>query len=515
MLSSRVSHGLLRRAAAPSAAQVFAQRRAYSTISPSKAVPEVTQAEIDAEPRFLECFKTFFEKAAALTNLKPGTINNMKECNVVLRVEFPIKNEHGDIDIITGYRAQHSHHRVPCKGGIRYSPEVDLQEVMALASLMTYKCAVVDVPFGGAKGGVRIDPKKYTIAQREKITRSYALLLCQKNFIGPGLDVPAPDMGTGEQEMSWIKDTYQAFNTNDVDSMACVTGKPISAGGIRGRTEATGLGVFYGIREFLTYDEVLQKTGLTPGIRGKKIVIQGFGNVGYWGAKFFEQAGAKVVAVAEVNGAVYNPEGLNVDALLKYKLQHGTFIDFPGAQNIHDSSAALELECDILIPAALEKQIHVGNAHKIKAKIIGEAANGPMTPRGDQILLDKGVVIIPDLLLNAGGVTVSYFEWLKNLSHVRFGRLNKKWEESSKRMLVDFIENTVNRKLGDAERNLVIHGADEVDIVRSGLDDTMTNACAETRKSAMEKNTDYRTAALYNAIMKIKAVYESSGNLFS
>jgi len=300
-----------------------------------------------------------------------------------------------------------------------------------------------------------------------------------------------------------------------LDSMACVTGKPISAGGIRGRTEATGLGVYYGVREFLSYEEVLKRTGLTPGLRGKRVVIQGYGNVGYWAAKFFEQAGAKVVAVAEVNGAIYNPEGLNVDGLLKHKLQHGSFLDFPGATNMPDSAAALELECDILIPAALEKQIHVGNAHKIKAKIIGEAANGPMTPRGDQILIERGTVIIPDLLLNAGGVTVSYFEWLKNLSHVRFGRLNKKWEESSKRMLVDFIENTVNRKLGDAERNLVIHGADEVDIVRSGLDDTMTNACAETRKTAIEKNTDYRTAALYNAIMKIKAVYESSGNLFS
>jgi len=340
--------------------------------------------------------------------------------------------------------------------------------------------------------------------------------LCQKNFIGPGLDVPAPDMGTGEQEMSWIRDTYQAFNTNDVDSLACVTGKPISAGGIRGRTEATGLGVFFGIREFLSYEEVLQKLGLTPGLRGKKVVIQGFGNVGYWAAKFLEQAGSKIVAVSEVNGAVYNPEGMNVDALLKYKLQHGTFIDFPGATtNIPVGEKVLELSCDILIPAALEKQIHIGNAHQIQAKLIAEAANGPMTPRADEILIKGGHVIIPDLLLNAGGVTVSYFEWLKNLSHVRFGRLNKKWEETSKRLLLDFVESTVNRKLGDSERNLIIHGADEVDIVRSGLDDTMTNACAETRKTAIEKDTDYRTAALYNAIMKIKAVYESSGNLFS
>jgi glutamate dehydrogenase (NAD(P)+) len=315
--------------------------------------------------------------------------------------------------------------------------------------------------------------------------------------------------------MSWIKDTYQAFNTNDVDSMACVTGKPISAGGIRGRTEATGLGVFFGIREFLSYPEVQKQTGLTGGLRDKKIIVQGFGNVGYWAAHFFEKAGAKIVAVAEYNGAVYNPEGLPVDALLAHKLQHGSFLNFPGATNIPDPTKALELPCDILIPAALEKQIHVGNAHRIQAKIIGEAANGPTTPRADEILLQKGTVIIPDLLLNAGGVTVSYFEWLKNLSHVRFGRLNKKWEETSKKLLLDFVESTVGKKLGDTERSLIIHGADEVDIVRSGLDDTMTTACAETLKSAKEKQTDYRTAALYNAIIKIKTVYESSGSLFA
>eukprot|EP01112_Ceratiomyxa_fruticulosa_P011288 TRINITY_DN304_c0_g1_i5.p1 TRINITY_DN304_c0_g1~~TRINITY_DN304_c0_g1_i5.p1 ORF type:complete len:513 (+),score=100.77 TRINITY_DN304_c0_g1_i5:130-1668(+) len=482
------------------------------TSSPTNPEPHDPVA---SEPRFLECFKHFFDKAAGLTNLKPGIIESMKECNVVLRVEFPVKNDQGDIDMITGYRAQHSHHKVPCKGGIRYSPEVDLQEVMALASLMTYKCAVVDVPFGGAKGGVRIDPKKYSLAQREKITRQYALLLCQKNFIGPGLDVPAPDMGTGEQEMSWIRDTYQAFNTNDVDSMACVTGKPISSGGIRGRTEATGLGVYFGLREFLSYEEVLKRTGLTPGLKGKRVVIQGFGNVGYWAGRFLEQAGAKVIAIAEYNGGIINQEGLNIESLNRHRLQHGTFKDFPGGTFVKESIELLESDCDILIPAALEKQIHVGNAARIKAKVIGEAANGPTTPRADEILLQKGAVIIPDLLLNAGGVTVSYFEWLKNLSHVRFGRLNKKWEEQSKKMLLDFVESQVGKKLGDSERSLIIHGADEIDLVRSGLDDTMTNACQETRKTAMDRNTDYRTAAFYNAIMKIKTVFESSGNMFS
>jgi len=474
----------------------------------------------DDEPSFLECFQTFFDRAAALTNLSPGELQRLKECEAVLHVNLPLQRDDGRLEMIPAYRAHHSYHRRPCKGGIRYSPEVDFQEVMALASLMTFKCAVVDVPFGGAKGGIRVDPKKLSVGEREKLTRNYALNLLQKNFFGPGLDVPAPDMGTGEQEMSWIKDTYETFNKSDVDSMACVTGKPLVNGGVRGRTEATGLGVFFGIREFLSFEEVRAKTGLSASLAGKRVVIQGFGNVGYWAAKFLEAANAKIISVAEFNGAVYNENGLNVDNLFAYKNQKRSFIDFPGAINLEDPQKALEIPCDILIPAALEKQITVYNAQKVQAKIIAEAANGPTTPRGEKILLDRGQVIIPDLLLNAGGVTVSYFEWLKNLHHVRLGRLNKRWEERSNEKMLNAFEEILretkpNARIDDKVRKVIVYGPSESDIVRSGLEDTMADACKETRKTAVEKNTDYRSAAIYNSIIKIKEVKKSSGTILT
>lgn len=470
----------------------------------------------DTEPNFLECFKTFFDGAASKhKDIKKGHLDMMRTTQAVLMCKFPLEREDGTSEVISAYRAQHSRHRLPVKGGIRFALDVDLHEVEALASLMTYKCAVVDVPFGGAKGGIAIDPKKYTVNELERITRRYTMELCQKNFIGPGLDVPAPDMGTGGREMSWIKDTYQQFNSTDVDGSACVTGKPVTQGGVRGRTEATGLGVYYGIRDFLEYQEVQQKTGLTAGLKGKSVIVQGLGNVGFYAAHFCSKAGAKITAIAEYTDSVENPAGLDVEACKAYFDANKTFKGFPGGTYVADPLAPLEMACDILIPAATEKTIHAGNAPHIKAKIIGEAANGPLTPKAHQHLVEKGVVVIPDLLLNAGGVTVSYFEWLKNLSHVRFGRLNKKWEEHSKSTLVRFVEEQANRKLSDAERRLVIHGAEEVDIVYSGLEDTMFNACAETRFTANEQNLDYRSAAFYNAISKIDKVVVESGTMFA
>lgn len=382
---------------------------------------------------------------------------------------------------------------------------------------MTFKCALADVPFGGAKGGVCIDPKKLSESELERITRQYTMALCQKNFIGPGLDVPAPDMGTGAREMGWIKDTYQQFNSMDVDSMACVTGKSVQQGGIRGREEATGLGAFYGIREFLSYPEVLKKTGLKAGIAGKKIIIQGFGNVGYWAAHFFQQHGATIVGVGEWNGAIYNEKGVDVEALMKHWNANKTFQGFPNATFLPAAEAikVLEYPCDVLLPSAMEKQVNKKNALNIKAKLIGEAANGPLTPGADDILLSKGAVIIPDFLLNSGGVTVSYFEWLKNLAHVRFGRLNKKWEEQSKKSMLNLIEKVSNRPLTEQERREVVSGASERDIVYSGLDDTMTNACEETRQAANEFNTDYRTAAFLVAIKKVAVASQQSGKMFT
>lgn len=390
-----------------------------------------------------------------------------------------------------------------------------MQEVEALASLMTYKCAVVDVPFGGAKGGIKIDPKKYSVEQLERITRRYTMELCQKKFIGPGVDVPAPDVGTGPREMAWIMDTYSQFNVGDVNAAGCVTGKPLSLGGVRGRNEATGLGVYYGIREFLSYPEVQKKTGVSGNMADNTVVVQGFGNVGYFAAKFFEENGAKIVGVGERDCAIYDPNGLNVEELHKYYKANGSFKGYSNTAQIYEESTKiLETECDILIPAALERQIGLRNVANIKAKIIGEGANGPVTPDAHDVLESSGKVVVPDLLLNAGGVTVSYFEWLKNLSHVRFGRMNKKWDERARSKVVALVEENAGRALTEAERKAIVHGAEEADLVYSGLEDTMIQACQETRQTAELKKVDFRSAAYINAIQKIAAVYEGSGMLF-
>ncbi|OZJ02616.1 Glutamate dehydrogenase, mitochondrial [Bifiguratus adelaidae] len=462
------------------------------------------------EPHFLESVEMYYDKAASLSKVNPGTLAHIKAVDSVLSVTFPIETTDKKFEIIEGYRAQHSRHRLPVKGGIRFSEEVHLEEVEALAALMTFKCAVVDVPFGGAKGGIKIDPKKYTVEQLERITRRYTMELCQKKFIGPGIDVPAPDVGTGPREMSWIMDTFRQFNVDDVNAAGCVTGKPISQGGVRGRNEATGLGVYYGVREFLTYPEVQKATGLSARIDGTKVVIQGFGNVGYWAAKFFENNGAKIVGIGERDCSVYNPEGINVQEIFSHLKEKGSFRGYKDVKIIDEPAKILETECDVLIPAALERQIGLRNVHKLKAKLIGEAANGPLTPGAHEVLVAKGVPVIPDLLLNSGGVTVSYFEWLKNLSHVRFGRMNKKWDESGKAKLVGLVEASAGRKLTEVERRQIVHGAEEHELVYSGLEDTMMLACEETRVTANERNTDYRTAALINAIQKIATVYEEN-----
>ena len=466
------------------------------------------------EPNFLQSVEMFFDKAAAMSKIDEATLAHMKATDSVLGVTFPIEREDGSFDIIKGWRAQHSKHKMPVKGGIRFASNADEQEVQALASLMTYKCAIVNVPFGGAKGAIAIDPKDYTAHELERITRRYTMELCQKNFIGPGIDVPAPDMGTGPREMSWVLDTYRQFYHTDVNALACVTGKPVSLGGIRGRTEATGLGVFYGVREFLAFPEVRESVGINK-LSDAKIIVQGFGNVGYWACRFFEQNGAKVIGVIEKDAAVYNESGLSIESLLAYRTKTGGFVGYPDAKVIEKNPHELmEYDCNILIPAALEQQIHSGNCHKIRAKLIGEAANGPITPAAHEYLVKKNVCIIPDALLNAGGVTVSYMEWIKGLSHVRFGRINKRWEEKGKASIVNLVEEQVGRSLTEGEKRNLVQGAEEHELVYSGLEDTMINACQEVRNIALREKTDYRTAAFLSAIEKIGSAYLGSGVMF-
>jgi len=454
-----------------------------------------------------------FEKAAKLTDCAPGLLNQILQCNSVLRVQFPLRRDNGQVEVIRGYRAQHSHHVTPCKGGIRYAAVVDLQEVEALAALMTFKCAVVNIPFGGAKGGIAIDPKKYSLRELEAITRRYTIELRKHGFLGAGIDVPAPDVGTGPREMGWIKDTYATlYGMDDVFSDACVTGKPKSMAGIDGRTEATGLGVCYAVRSFLQNAEATKRHGLTPGIENKTVILQGFGNVGYYASEYFREFGGKVVGVVEHNSAVYDPAGLDVTALKEHLKTTGSLMGFPGvAKEVGAEGAALfmEEECDILVVAAMEKAINATNAHKIKAKIIAEGANGPTTPQAEEILEQKGVVILPDMLMNAGGVSVSYFEWLKNLSHVGFGRLTRRWEQRGKEEILDQLH-----KAGVAitePKYELTHGATERDLVFSGLEDTLLVAMDETLVTAWRLNCSYRTACFVNAITKLQDNYNTSG----
>jgi len=344
---------------------------------------------------FFQSVERSFDKAAKFTNWDLGILEQIKACNSVYQMRFPIKKDDGSIEVIEAYRVQHSQHKSPCKGGIRFSDEVNQDEVMALASLMTYKCAIVNVPFGGGKGGIKINPRKYSEYELEKITRRYTAELVKKNFIGPGIDVPAPDYGTGPREMAWIVDTYASLRPGEIDAAGCVTGKPITQGGVRGRTEATGLGVFFGIREVCNMEDVMKKLGLTLGIEGKTIVVQGLGNVGYHSAKFFREAGAKVVGLAEYEGAIYNADGLNEDDVFQHRKKTGSILNFPGATNLAKNTDALELECDILIPAALENVINGDNAQRVKAKIVGEAANGPCTPEADEVFTKKEFYVCP------------------------------------------------------------------------------------------------------------------------
>jgi glutamate dehydrogenase (NAD(P)+) len=462
---------------------------------------------------FLEQVNAAFDRAAGYTRHDPTLLANIKACKNLFYTSFPIKRDDGTIEVIHAWRAEHSHHKLPTKGGIRYALAVDAEEVQALAALMTYKCALVDVPFGGAKGGIRINPKTYSIGELERITRRYVFELVRKNFMGPGLDVPAPDVGTSSREMAWIADTYTQLRPGELDALGCVTAKPVSAGGIRGRTEATGRGVYYGTREVCGVAEDMKALGLTAGIAGKRVVIQGLGNVGYYAAKYFQEGGALLVGLSESEGGITNPKGLDIEQVMAHRRERRSIMDLPGATNLARREDALELDCDILIPAALERQITAENAPRIKAKIVVEAANGPTTQEADEILTKRGVMVIPDAYINAGGVTVSYFEWVKNLGHVRFGRMQKRFEQGAYGRLLEAVEGVTSRKFTADEIERVTHGASEEDLVNSGLEETMIGAYQPIRQEWKGRGgqVDMRTAAMIVAIDKVALSYEQLG----
>lgn len=455
----------------------------------------------------------FFDHAAAFTKHPRGLLEQIKACNSVYRFQFPIRRGDG-FEVIHAWRVEHSHHMMPTKGGIRYSEMVNENEVMALAALMSYKNAIVNVPFGGAKGGIKINPKNYSIAELETITRRYTVELIKKNFIGPGIDVPAPDYGSGEREMSWIADTYLTMNPGQLDALGCVTGKPLSLHGINGRKEATGRGVSIAVRECVSVAEDMKTLGLTPGLAGKKVIVQGLGNVGYHTAKYITEFGATLVGLCEFEGAVYHPDGLDLEDVVAHRKETGSILGFKGAKaEFKNSAEGLEQECDILIPAALENQITGENVSRIRARIIAEGANGPTTPEAVDYFIGKGGIIIPDMYCNAGGVTVSYFEWLKNLSHVAFGRMDRRYDENANLNLINTFEKMSGSTLDAEQRRMIIKGATELELVNSGLEDTMIKAYHEIREIKMSnKEIDsLRTAAFIGSIDKIAISYMNMG----
>ncbi|GLQ33761.1 glutamate dehydrogenase [Amylibacter marinus] len=463
------------------------------------------------EPSFRDSVDIMFGKAVALLDLSPGLEEKIRVCNSTYKVRFGVRLR-GDIHTFTGYRSVHSEHKEPVKGGIRFATSVNQDEVEALAALMSYKCALVEAPFGGSKGGLHINPRDWEPEEMERITRRFAYELIKRDLIHPSQNVPAPDMGSGEREMAWIADQYRRMNTTDINADACVTGKPLNAGGIAGRVEATGRGVQYALREFFRHPEDIAAASLDGTLKGKRIIVQGLGNVGYHAAKFLqEEDNAKITAVIEYNGSIENDDGLDIEALKQHILQTGGVKGFAGGTFVEDGAALLEKDCDILIPAAMEGVISVANADRVKANLIIEAANGPITAGADELLEKRGVVIIPDMYANAGGVTVSYFEWVKNLSHIRFGRMQRRQEEASHALLIEELERLVGKPVSEEFRNKFVQGAGELELVRSGLDDTMRTAYQSMRNvwHARDDVHSLRMAAFLVSIQRIAASYEA------
>lgn len=459
---------------------------------------------------FLDQVNQFFDRAAVHTRFDSNLLNQIKVSNSVYEITFPVRRDDGSIISIQAWRAEHSHHKLPTKGGLRFSPLVSADETQALAALMSYKCATASVPFGGSKGGVCIARHKFTDSELERITRRYTFELSKKNFLNPSIDVPAPDFGTTAREMAWIFDTYHSFNP-DIDSSACVTGKPVESGGIRGREGAGGQGIFFGIRELCCDKEIMQRYGMKTGFSGKTFVIQGLGNIGSHAARSLIDGGARMVGVAEYEGGIEYQEGIDLDALLAYRRETGSILGFSKATDLPNREAALEIDCDILIPAALENQITTENASRIKAKIIAEAANGPTSFEADEILIKNGQCVLPDIYLSAGGVIVSYFEWLKNLSHVRVGRLDKRFDAKRTQSVLEAVSALTDKTIDGDIAALLSRGASEEDLVNSALEDTMINAYCHMRDIALNRDIDLRTAAYIEAINKIAICYEQKG----
>ena len=451
------------------------------------------------------------DKSAKLLNFSDDLLEHLKSTHSLIKVNVGVVLD-GKINNFTGWRAVHSEHILPTKGGLRYSETVDQDDTEALASLMTYKCAIVNIPFGGAKGGLKINPKNYSMPQLREITKAFASKLINKGFISPALNVPAPDVGTSEREMEWILETYKTLKPDDINYRGCVTGKPLHRGGIAGRTEATGRGIEEVVREIFRHEDIVKEAGLKNELKDNEIIVQGFGNVGSNLAKhLYNRDNAKIIAIGEYDGYLYNKKGIDINALIEF-FQKNKSINNPELGEFKNKpSELLELDCDILIPAALENAITVDNVDKIKTKLIIEAANGPVSFEADQKLFEKGIMIIPDIYVNAGGVVVSYFEWVKNISHIRFGRVEKRFQEQKILDIIDLIDKKTNTKTDFDTIKKIIHGADEEDLAFSGLEDSMRNAFIEIYNAKKQIKKSFRDSAYYVSLKKIRNFYTVEG----
>ena len=461
---------------------------------------------------FLNSTNKLFDQALSYTEISPDLATRIRVSNSTYTINFGVKLRK-EIHTFTGWRSVHSEHFEPAKGGIRYDINASQEEVEALAALMTYKCAIIEVPYGGSKGALKINPKEWTKSEIEKITRRFAQELIKRDLIHPAQNVPAPDVGTSAEEMAWIADEYRRIHPTDINALACVTGKPTQKGGLVGRSEATGRGVQYIIREFFRHEEDYLKAGFKGGLKDKKVVLQGLGNVGYHAAKFLqEEDGCRIVCVMEHNGAILNPDGLNIEKIKSHQSEYGSFEGCSEGKFEANTSEFLTMKCDILIPAAKENVIDKTIAQDIKAKLIVEAANGPITFEADGLLNERNVTIIPDIMANAGGVAVSYFEWIRNLRHIRFGRLEKRRNAFQFDTLISAIETMTGKEMPDKFKEQFIEGANEIDLVRSGLDDMMREAYQKVRQSMIENDIpNLRTAAYKVALDRIATSYDSIG----
>lgn len=466
-----------------------------------------------AESTFLESVDKMYDKAAAHVSMPEGLSEKIQVCNATYALRYGVRLR-GRMFTFHGWRSVHSDHRYPAKGGIRYAPDVYQEEVEALAALMTYKCALLNLPFGGSKGGLRIEPREWEPHELERITRRFTQELSRRSMISPAQNVPAPDMGTDAQIMAWMAEEYQRLNPSELNAFACVTGKPIAIGGIEGRVEATGRGVQYAIRSFFGDERARLRLGWDGELRGRRVIIQGLGNVGYHAAKFLqEEDGCIITAIIERDGAISNASGLPVEAVRRHIDQSGGVSGFRDAEFSQDGSRLLESECDILIPAAKENAITSQNAARIKAPLIVEAANGPITYEADEILRRRGKMILPDLFVNAGGVTVSYFEWVKNLTHISFGLMERRRQERNNLKLVQLIETMTDRAVPKEEMAEFLRGPRELDLVRSGLEDMMVEAYNEATRvwHDFPQIPDLRTASYTVAVRRIAESYNAIG----